>query len=107
AHFAGAPIGAREQSAVTARIEHVVVARIGRDVTALTAADVVEFVTRTVAGDAGGGVVLLGAADVIRHVVGGEDVVELPRRVALARPRFAAVDGDVRGAVCCVVYPLR
>src|SRR5688500_20245915 len=43
-------------------------------------------------------VVLLRAADVIRHVRGGEDVVELRGREVLVRPALAGVDRHVGSA---------
>ena len=54
---------------------------------------------------AGGAVVLLCAADVVRHVRCRDDVVELRRRVRLARPRLAAIDRHVAAAVVRIDHP--
>src|SRR5205085_10156508 len=45
------------------------------------------------------GVVLLRAADVIREMIGRDDVIHLRRRVVLLRPRLATVDRDLAAAV--------
>ena len=86
--LAGLAIEAAQVAAVAAGEEHVEVFRIGRDVAALAAADRVEDRRQAalaragvgLAADAGRAVVLLRAADVIRHVLGREHVVELPGR---------------------------
>ena len=96
--LAGAAVDPRQQAAVAAGVEDVGVFGIRRDVAALAAADVVELAAAG-ARHAGGAVVLLRAADVIRHVRGGEDVVELRGRKVLVGPGLAAVDRDVGAAV--------
>src|SRR2546426_11584973 len=56
--------------------------------------------------DAHRAVVLLGAAQHVREVGGGDDVIELGSRlVALGGPRSAAVAADRRTAVVAVDHP--
>ena len=108
----------RDQAAVAARIEDVRVARIARDVAALAAAHRVEHLIgasarspraalRGLARHAGRAVVLLGAADVIRHVLRRDDVIELRRRHRLSRPGLAAVHRDRGAAVVAFDHPVR
>ena len=98
--LAGAPIEPRDEAAVAAGEEQIRRPRIAGDVAALAAADRVEDLIdaarsaeagRRLARKAGGAVVLLRAADVIRHVPGRNHVVHLRGRHRLRRPRFAAV----------------
>ena len=116
--LAGALVLPGDQAAVAAGVEDVRVARVARDVPALAATHRVEHLVRAAAGsarsalgrDAGharGAVVLLGAADVIRDVLGRDHVVELRRRHQLLRPRLAAVDRDGAAAVVGLDHPVR
>ena len=95
-----------QQAAVAAGVEDVDVARVGRDVAALAAADLVEL-TAAGARHAGGRVVLLRAAHVIRHVGGREDVVELRGRKVLIGPALTGVGRHVGAAVVAVDHPCR
>ena len=104
AALAGPAVDARQQAAVAAGVEDVDVPRVGRDVAALAAADRVQL-AGAAARHAGGRVVLLRAAHVIRHVRGREDVVELRRRIVLIGPALAAVGRHVRAAVVAVDHP--
>src|SRR5206468_11078066 len=106
----GPAIESGDQAAVAAREEDVRVAGIAGDVAALAATHRVEHLIGAAAGSprtarcglAGHtrrAVVLLGAADVIRHVRGGDDMVELLGRHRLGRPGLAAVHGHRATAV--------
>src|SRR5204863_9505200 len=52
-------------------------------------------------------VVLLRAADAIREMIGGDDVIELRRRLILLRPGAAAVERHVGAAVVALDHALR
>ncbi len=105
ARVAGAAVEAREQGALAAGVEEVGIGGVRRDVAAFAAADGVgcgaaaSTASPGRAGDADGGAILLRAADVIRNVAGGRDVIELGGGVLLAGPGLAAVDGDVAAAI--------
>ena len=106
--FAGAVVVARDVAAIGAGVNDIRVGGIGRDVAALATADVVpvgaiDGAVRAGAGDADGGVVLLGTVDVVGEATVGGDVVELRGWLrVLARPGDAAVDGDGGAAIVAV-----
>ena len=116
--LAGSAIQSGDQAAVAAGIEDVGIVRVARDVAAFAAAHGIEHLIgatagptraalRLPAGHARGAVVLLRTADVIRHVSGRDDVVELRRRHRLRGPRLAAIHRDVGAAVVGLDHPLR
>src|SRR5439155_14576123 len=105
--LAGAGVEPREV-AVTAGVHDVGVVGSRRDPAALTPAHLVPVLLADrpavgAARDAHGAVILLRAADLVRHVGGGDHVIELRGRlIVLPRPRRAAVIAYVRAAVVAV-----
>src|SRR3954463_1647403 len=93
----------RQQTTVGAGEDDIGRIRPHGDVTALASADVIPVADRDAARSAAGaakrGVVLLCAADAIRKMAGGRDVVELRRRLILFGPRFSAVERNVHAPV--------
>ena len=102
----GSPIQSRQEPTVASRVVDVDIERIGGDVSALPATDVVEVVTGAITRDTHRRVVLLRAANVIRHVLGREHVVQLCGRKALTGPRLTTVHRHVGAAIIGVDQPL-
>src|SRR5882757_8441030 len=103
--FASAVIVAGDFAAVRSRVDDFRIRRIGRDVTALAAANIVPIgaidgAVRAGAGNADGGVVLLRSVDVIRKTVVGGHVVKLRGGLVVnAAPALRTVGRDSGAAV--------
>ena len=105
------PIEPGDDASARAGIDNVGVARIGNDVTALSAARVIPVLPPDVAfiaaaGDADRRVVLLRAVEVIEKTIIGGHVIELRRGLGvLAAPGLAAIHGNGCAAVVAVDHP--
>src|SRR5712675_3094373 len=106
--FAGAVIVAGDFAAVRSRVDDFRIGRIGRDVTALAAANIVPVGTidgavRAGAGNANRGVILLRAVYVIGESIVRGHVVKLRGRLIVnAGPALRAVGRDSGAAVISV-----
>src|SRR3989442_13329253 len=109
--LSGVVVVARDEAAVTPCEDDVRIVLTRGDPAALAAPHVVPILLRDpdaigAGRDAHRAVVLLGAAQHVREVGGGDDVIELGSRlVALGGPRSAAVAADRRTAVVAVDHP--
>ena len=98
---------------IRARVDNLRIARIRRDVSALTAPDFIPILARddtviAVAGNGDSRVILLRSVDAIGPVIVHGHVIELRSRlVVLFRPRLATVDRDRHTAVVAVHDALR
>src|SRR6516164_8278320 len=106
-------VESRDRPSVAACIDHVVVARIGSDVSALTSACVVPVLAPNVAiigaaGNCYGAIVLLRSVDVIEGTCVGRNVIELRRwLVVLCRPTLARIHRNSRATVISVDHAVR
>src|SRR5882724_2751736 len=111
--FAGAVIVTGDFAAIRTGVDDFRIRRIGRDVTALAAADVVPIraidgAVRAGAGNANRGVVLLRAVHVIVESIVRGHVIKLRGRLIVnAGPALRAVGRDSRAAVVSVDEALR
>src|SRR5712672_2030121 len=111
--FAGAVIVTGDFAAIRTGVDDFRIRRIGRDVTALAAANIVPIgpidgAVRAGASYADGGVVLLRSVDVIRKTVVGGYVIELRGRLVVnTGPALRAVGRDSGAAVVPVDQALR
>ena len=107
-HLPGAMVVAGHHSTVVARDHHVVVARVGRNVSAFTTTYVIpvalgDHALVVVRSDAHRAVVLLRAIEIVGERVVGDHVIELRRRlVVLPRPGFAAIHRNGHATVVAV-----
>ena len=113
AGFAEPMIVSRHDAVIRAGVDDVRVARIGSDVAAFAAADLIPVgvIDAAAAGPArnrNGGVVLLRAVDPVRKLIVGDHVIKLTGRLVLERrPGPAAIPRDCRAAVVAVDHALR